>query len=227
MTKLIAALDLPDAGTALKMAAILRPHVDWVKVGLELFVSSGPEMISRLKDLDFKVFLDLKFYDIPNTVAHAVQAAVKLNVDMLTLHLQGGKKMCEAACAVIGDSFDVCLLGVTCLTSFKNGEMPGVEKDLRTFAFELAGYAAAWKLNGIVCSGQEAERIKTDFPELVCVCPGIRPVAMANDDQRRVMTPSEAARAGADYIVVGRPLLASPDPALAARKICQELAHVK
>lgn len=222
MTLLIVALDLPDAQKALAMASRLQGVAPWVKVGLELFIAAGPEIISRLKKLGFAVFLDLKLYDIPNTVAGAVRSAMGAGCDMLTLHLQGGARMCEAAVeASLGR--DLLLLGVTALTSFAPGEMPGIELSPGEFAWNLAAKAADWHLQGVVCSGFEAKRIKVAFPGLLCVCPGIRPQALGNDDQRRAMTPGEAVAAGADFIVVGRPILQAADPALAAAGIMESM----
>lgn len=218
MTRLIVALDLPDAKQALFLAERLKGVVSWLKVGLELFIAAGPEIVARLKRLDFQVFLDLKLYDIPNTVAGAVASAVEIGCDMLTLHLQGGARMCEAARAVSREN-DLLLLGVTALTSFAPGEMPGITVPPSEFAWTLAANAREWGLSGVVCSGFEAAGIKGAFPDLFCVCPGIRPQALAWDDQRRAMTPAQAAAAGADFIVVGRPVLRASDPALAAEEI--------
>lgn len=222
MPRLIVALDLPDVKKALAMAHQLRGVAPWVKVGLELFIAAGPEIISQLKKLGFSVFLDLKLYDIPNTVAGAVRSAKSLGCDMLTLHLQGGARMCEAAAEAARGS-DLLLLGVTALTSFAPGEMPGIDMLPGEFAWNLAANAAGWHLHGVVCSGFEAKRIKEAFPGLLCVCPGIRPQALVNDDQRRAMTPGEAVVAGADYIVVGRPILQAADPALAAAGIMESM----
>lgn len=225
MASLIVALDLPNAPKAIAMAGRLKGIAPWVKVGLELFIASGPEILARLKNLGFRVFLDLKLYDIPNTVACAVRAAAAAGCDMLTLHLQGGARMCEAARIAAGKN--PLLLGVTALTSFGAGEMPGIALPPSEFAWKLAGLAAEWGLAGVVCSGFEVARIKSAFPGLLCVCPGIRPRKIADDDQRRALTPGEAVTAGADFIVVGRPILQAADPGLAAEEIIAAMCLAK
>lgn len=229
--QLVVALDLPEKQAALDMAARLRGIVPWVKTGMELFTLCGPSIVSALKDMDFHVFLDMKFYDIPNTVAQGVRAAARAGADMLTLHTQGGQRMCEAA-REAADSLNAAgqsaprLFGVTVLTSFGPGEMPGIQAAPADFALELAQGAARWGLDGIVCSAQEVARIKTAAPELSCLCPGIRPEGSAQDDQRRIMTPAKAILAGADYLVVGRPITRAEDPAEAARRILSEM-HIE
>lgn len=227
MPELIVALDLPDREKAVSMARQLRDTLDWCKVGLELFTLGGPRLLERLKEQGFRVFLDLKFYDIPHTVARAVTAAAVLGVDMLTLHCQGGKRMCRAALEAREAAVDACsaplLFGVTALTSFGPGEMPGISAAPGVFAQDLAAAAARWGLDGVVCSGHEVRDIKTRTPELRCLCPGIRPAGADAGDQRRTMTPAEAVRAGAEYLVVGRPVLDAPSPAEAACAILEEM----
>lgn len=219
MASLIVALDTPDSGKALKLADELAGVVDWFKVGIELFVSAGPEIVRQLKKWDFRVFLDLKLYDIPHTVAGATRAALKLGVDMLTIHCQGGQRMCEAAKKEVTEQASPCLLiGVTALTSFAAGEIPCVSMTPAEYSFSLARDAWSWGLDGVVCSGQEARAIKLANPGTICVCPGIR-TAPEEDDQRRVMTPRQAVAAGADYIVVGRPIRLADNPAKAAAEI--------
>ncbi|MDE5880051.1 MAG: orotidine-5'-phosphate decarboxylase, partial [Desulfovibrio sp.] len=199
----------------------------WCKVGLELFTVGGPRLVERLKEQGFHVFLDLKFYDIPNTVGNAVAAAANLGVDMLTLHCQGGERMCRAAVEARKGAADACsaplLFGVTALTSFGAGEMPGIRESPDVFAQALALAAAAWGLDGVVCSGREVGAIKSGSPGLACLCPGIRPAGADAGDQRRTMTPAEAVRAGADYLVVGRPILKAPSPPEAAAAILEEM----
>ena len=227
MPELIVALDLPDIGKALNMARQLRGDLEWCKVGLELFTLGGPRLLERLKEQGFHVFLDLKFYDIPHTVARAVRAAGMLGVDMLTLHCQGGKRMCQAALEARDTAVDACsaplLFGVTVLTSFGPGEMPGVSASPGVYAQDLAAAAAAWGLDGVVCSGREVRDIKAASPGLACLCPGIRPAGADTGDQRRTMTPAEAVEAGADYLVVGRPIVEAPSPAEAACAILEEM----
>lgn len=224
MAKLVVALDVPGSKEALQLAGSLCGHAEWLKIGLRLFTGSGPFIVRKLREEGFKIFLDLKFYDIPNTVAEAVAAACELGVDMLTIHCQGGKKMCKVALdAASAWGNAPFIFGVTALTSFANGEMPGIGKAVSDFAFELAADAAQWGLNGVVCSGHEAEAIKRDFPALLCLCPGIRPSGSGRGDQSRIMTPAKAVKAGADFLVVGRPIIQAGDPARAAAAIIAEM----
>ena len=227
MPELIVALDLPDREKAVSMARQLRGVLDWCKVGLELFTLGGPRLLERLKEQGYRVFLDLKYYDIPHTVAQAVGAAAVLGVDMLTLHCQGGKRMCQAAVEARDGASDACsaplLFGVTALTSFGPGEMPGITAHPGVFAQDLAAGAARWGLDGVVCSGHEVRDIKAAAPGLRCLCPGIRPGGADAGDQRRTMTPAEAVLAGADYLVVGRPIIEAPSPAQAAAAIVEEM----
>lgn len=224
MATLAVALDFSSAERALTLARELLPFSPWLKVGLELFTSSGPEIVGRLKDMGFAVFLDLKFYDIPNTVGAAARAAANAGADMLTLHLQGGRRMCEAALAALGGQRPL-VVGVTALTSFAAGEMPGITAGPGEFGRQLAAMAGGWGLDGVVCSAHEAPAIKGDNPGLICVCPGIRPAGVAAQDQRRIMTPTLAVAAGADFLVVGRPITAAPDPGRAAENILSEMAQ--
>ncbi|MBD5608356.1 MAG: orotidine-5'-phosphate decarboxylase [Desulfovibrio sp.] len=219
MASLIVALDTPDPERALNLADTLAGAVDWFKVGLELFVSSGPDIVRELKKRDYRVFLDLKLYDIPNTVAGATRAALKAGADMLTVHLQGGKRMCEAAKKQIVELASPCfLVGVTALTSFEEGEIPCIDLSPAEYSLALARDAWKWGLDGVVCSGHEVKAIKENEPGFICVCPGIR-LETTTDDQRRVMTPRMAVEAGADFIVVGRPICSADDAAKAAAQI--------
>lgn len=227
MSQLIIALDVPDREKALGISHELRGVLTWCKVGLELFTLGGPRLVERLKEQGFHVFLDLKFYDIPHTVARAVAAAVSLGVDLLTLHCQGGERMCcaalEARDKASHASSTPLLFGVTALTSFGPGEMPGITAPPGIFARDLASAAATWGLDGVVCSGHEVHAIKAAAPAFRCLCPGIRPGGAATDDQRRTMTPAEAVVAGADYLVVGRPILEAPEPVHAAVALLEEM----
>lgn len=224
MATLITALDLENAKKALTLARELSPVSDWFKIGLELFVAAGPNLIREMKDRGHKIFLDLKFYDIPNTAAHAVASAARLGVDMLTIHCQGGQRMCAAARdAVHKFTRPPLLFGVTVLTSFAEGEMPGIKASAGEFALELAQDAENWGLDGVVCSAREARAIKKAAAGLSLLCPGIRPALADAGDQRRTMSPAEAVAAGADFLVVGRPILASPDPGEAAAAILAEM----
>ena len=227
MAELIIALDLPSRNKAEKFAALLVGKVAWLKVGLELFIWGGRDLVLDLKKAGFKIFLDLKFYDIPNTVAKAVLAAAEMGADMLTLHCQGGAKMCLAAReALLGLDNQPLLLGVTVLTSFSAGEMPGIDLMPEEFAAILARQARNFGLDGIVCSGLEAAAIKAANPDIVAVCPGIRPAGSASGDQARTATPARAVANGADYIVVGRPVLQSPDPVNTVNEILREMHDI-
>lgn len=235
MAKLVLALDLPEISAALAMARQMQGILDWLKVGLELFSLAGPALIGQLRELGFQVFLDLKMYDIPNTVARAVTAATASGANMLTLHCQGGARMCQAAREAVdvtsGKAEKPILLGVTALTSFAPGEMPGVAASPADFALQLASMAPGFGLDGVVCSGQEVARVKSAQPSLLCLCPGIRPAVNdpgqaqnRPDDQRRIVTPAMAVKDGADYLVVGRPILNASSPVRAAMAINEEIA---
>ena len=158
-------------------------------------------------------------------MTQAVKAAAAAGAELLTLHCQGGERMCSEA-RIAADSYGSKapqLFGVTALTSFGPGEMPGISADPSDFALELAGKARGWGLDGVVCSGHEAARIKASCQGLRCLCPGIRPAGADTDDQQRIMTPARAVQAGADFLVVGRPILKAPSPAEAARAIQAEM----
>jgi len=230
---LVMALDFPAASPALRIAKKVRGIVPWVKVGLELFSAAGPRVVHALKDLDFAVLLDLKLHDIPNTVQGAVLAAARLRADMLTLHVAGGERMIRAAVDAANNSpHRPLLFGVTVLTSMAPGELPGSRaqsaRGLANAAQKLAIFARDWGMDGVVCSGREARKIR-QATGLRCLTPGIRPLHAAQHDQRRVVSPARAVRAGADYLVVGRPITAAPDPARAAEEIVRGMhaAHPK
>ena len=230
---LMTALDFPAAPPALRIAGKIRGLVPWVKVGLELFSAAGPRVVHELKDLGFAVLLDLKFHDIPHTVHGAVLAAARLRTDMLTLHVSGGERMIRAAVeAANSGPHRPLLFGVTVLTSMAPGELPASRarsaKALAGTAKKLALLARAWGMDGVVCSGREARAIR-QATGLRCLVPGIRLAPAAQDDQRRIVRPAGAVRAGADYLVVGRPITAAPDPVRAAEEILRDMrsAHPK
>ncbi len=228
MAQLIAALDYTNAADALATANALRGCPIWMKVGLELFTHEGPSVAARLKEMGFKVMLDLKMFDIPNTVKGGVRSACLMGVDLITVHALGGERMIRAARAAIEESAASggarpLLFAVTVLTSMAPGELPGYGEDLPGLAADLAAGGQAWGLDGVVCSGHEVETIKRRCPSLLCLTPGIRPASGSTDDQRRVMTPAQAVRAGSDFLVVGRPITKAPVPADAARAILDEM----
>jgi len=239
MAELVVALDCQTKAEALDLAAKLKGAVPWLKVGLELFVAEGPGIVRELKAQGFRVFLDLKFLDIPNTVRGAVRSAVKSGADMLNIHACGGTDMARVAVAARDEAFleygaelglatKPLLLAVTVLTSTQSPDSPILQgREAAAVVLELAQASCAAGLDGVVCSGQEAARIKTACgPKFLCLTPGIRipdPLASA-DDQRRVMTPEAAVAAGSDFLVVGRPITRAADPASAARDILQRMA---
>ena len=228
MAQLIAALDYTNAADALATANALRGCPIWMKVGLELFTHEGPSVAARLKEMGFKVMLDLKMFDIPNTVKGGVRSAFLMGVDLITVHALGGERMIRAAREAIEESAASggarpLLFAVTVLTSMAPGELPGYGEDLPGLAADLAAGGQAWGLDGVVCSGHEVETIKRRCPSLLCLTPGIRPASGSTDDQRRVMTPAQAVRAGSDFLVVGRPITKAPVPADAARAILDEM----
>jgi len=234
MAELVVALDFRDADSALSMARTLRGAAPWMKVGLELFTAEGPKVVSGLKELGFKVFLDLKFFDIPNTVQGAVRSAVRLGADMVNIHALGGERMARAAmegCAegVAHGQTPPLVLAVTMLTSMAAGDLP-VENapDPSEMALDLAVKAKQYGLNGVVCSGLEVERIKAACgSSFVCLTPGIRPASAEAGDQRRVVTPERAVRSGSDFLVVGRPVTRAERPEEAARAIIEEMNRAR
>ncbi len=227
----ILALDLPDPGRALAMARAVGPYVGAVKVGKELFVSAGPEIVRTLRGEGVGVFLDLKFHDIPNTVAKAVASATRLGVQMCTLHASGGTAMLRAAVASANETASAAgvppplLLAVTVLTSHDDGSLAetGVAATVEAQVEHLARMAVSAGVPGLVCSPLELPRLRGFLPGSVqLVTPGIRTGNEKADDQKRTLSPREAMAAGASWIVVGRPIYAAPDPVAAARGIAME-----
>lgn len=226
MKDLIIALDLPAAEDALGLVDRLGDPAEYYKVGSQLFTTAGPSLIRELKDRGKQVFLDLKYHDIPHTVAHAVEAAAGLGVDMVTLHASGGTAMMAAARDAVGADGPV-LVGVTLLTSFTAADVEEVwDKELRSLRDEvarLAGLAAEADLDGVVASALEVEALKRRHgTEFILVTPGIRPAGEVPGDQVRTATPAEAVRVGADYLVIGRPVHAAADPVLALAAVLDE-----
>ncbi|MBQ7608411.1 MAG: orotidine-5'-phosphate decarboxylase [Desulfovibrionaceae bacterium] len=225
MAELILALDLPNKEQALSLIDSLGGKLSWCKVGMELFTGSGPDLIAELKKRQLSVFLDLKFHDIPHTVGRAVAQAARIGADLVTVHCQGGARMLQEACAV---KERPRIFGVTVLTSMAQGEIPGVSANPNDFALDLATLAATAGLDGIVCSVQEVAAIKKRHPNLRVLCPGIRPTWAEKkgtaDDQRRTATPQKAVALGADFLVVGRPVLCADNPREALEKILDEMA---
>jgi orotidine-5'-phosphate decarboxylase len=225
---LILALDVPTREQAAPILRQLRGSLRWVKIGLQMFTAYGPDYVRAVADEGFHIFLDLKLHDIPNTVAKAVESLSTLPIGMLTLHTAGGREMMTAAAqAQAQKKPDLLLLGVTVLTSMDDNALnetgvPGRADDQVT---RLAKLAVASGLNGLVCSPLEVATLRAILKnDVQLVTPGIRPAGESGgDDQKRVLTPREAAIAGSSYIVVGRPILKAADPARAARTILAEL----
>ena len=228
-SRLIVALDLPDRESALEMVRRLEGRAGVVKVGLQLFVAEGPRLVEELLATGQAVFLDLKLHDIPNTVAGAVRSACRLGVQMLTLHTSGGRKMMEAARAAAAESATPpLLLGVTALTSFSAEDCLsiGVDATPAQWVERLALVARSAGLGGLVTSPLEVPILRRAFGGAVrLVVPGIRGAGSPSQDQSRTASPAETIHAGADYIVVGRPILQAPDPARAAEAIVAEIGQ--
>ncbi|HEY3807901.1 MAG TPA: orotidine-5'-phosphate decarboxylase [Kofleriaceae bacterium] len=224
--RLIAALDAPNRAAATELVGRLGGVPSWVKLGLELFCAEGPELVRELVAMKLAVMLDLKLHDIPETVARATARAASLGAGLLTVHASGGRAMLEAAVKAARDVGDTRVLAVTVLTSLDDVDLAeigdlGPVGDLVRRRSELAVRAGC---AGIVASPLEVGIVRACVPsEFLIVTPGVRPAGAAVGDQKRVMTPSEARTAGADLVVVGRPLRDAPDPAAAARALIAEL----
>ena len=226
---LILALDLPDRNAVTPMLRKLHGSLSWVKIGLQMFTAYGPDYVKAVADEGFKVFLDLKLHDIPNTVAKAVESLSALPIDMLTIHTSGGSEMMmRANQAKESTKPDLLLLGVTVLTSMDKVGLReiGVSTSSPDQVKRLGKLAARSGLKGLVCSPLEVANLRRELSaDIQLITPGIRPAGQSGaDDQKRVMTPREAAQAGSTHIVVGRPILQSPDPVEAARAILAELS---
>lgn len=229
---IIAALDVPTKEAALKLAEEVTPAVGGFKIGSELFTSAGPDIVHRIRERGALVFLDLKFHDIPNTVAKAVASAVKLDVQMLTVHTSGGFEMLKAAEDAAQEAAwklgrtPPLILGVTVLTSLDAGQLREVGLDVNVDyqVRRLATLAIKAGLHGLVCSPLEVAKLKQALPPNVqLVTPGVRTGAEKADDQKRTLTPKEAITAGASWLVIGRPIYAADNPRAAAEKILQTL----
>ena len=226
-SKIIVALDHADATSALNLAAKLDPNMCKLKVGKELFTAAGPTLIEQLVKKQFKVFLDLKFHDIPTTVAKACQAASNLGVWMLNVHACGGAAMMQAALEGVNKSnHQPFLIAVTVLTSMDQSTLTsvGVSQKLDQQVLNLAKLSQQSGLHGVVCSGLEARLLKQNLPnDFLLVTPGIRPSTANLDDQNRVLTPSQALNMGASYLVIGRPITQAADPIVALMAIQHEI----
>lgn len=225
-SRIILPLDFPTLAEAVRIARAVGPQLAAVKIGKQLFTAEGPAAVRAMHDLGLRVFLDLKFHDIPNTVAGAVESACALGVWMVNVHASGGAAMLKAAAGAVAKApagRRPILLGVTVLTSLSDADVQATWGTARTVPEQVVHLAAAAKaagLHGVVASPQEIRPIRQACgPGFLIVTPGVRPADASLDDQQRVMTPAEAVRAGADYLVIGRPITAAPEPAEAARRI--------
>lgn len=255
--RLIVALDFPTQQAALEVVSNLEGLVDFFKVGLQLFTAGGPSLIRELKERGCKIFLDLKFHDIPNTVANAVTSACSLGVEFLSVHASGGKKMLEAAChevksfippeitpgtepervsEVVPKIVPECgtkILAITTLTSLTDNDIKDelrVSVPLSKYVLDLALMAKEAGCHGIVASGKELLNLKEHFGKsFIFVVPGIRPSAslIQQDDQARIITPKDAIKGGADFLVVGRPIISATNPKEAAYRIISEMKEAK
>jgi orotidine-5'-phosphate decarboxylase len=223
--RLIIALDYAEASQALKMVDLLDPTLCRVKVGKELFTRCGPALVSQIAARGFEIFLDLKFHDIPNTVAGAVSAAADLGVWMVNVHASGGREMMEAARKVLGDR-PTKLIAVTVLTSLSVEDLHeiGVEGFPEQQVLRLAHMTEECGLDGVVCSAREIELLRHNLRDnFLLVTPGIRPAGDNASDQKRIETPARALARGSNYLVIGRPVTQAPDPAAKLAEILSEI----
>ena len=226
--RILVALDFDGAKSCLNLVDKLDPSLCRLKIGKEMFTAQGPGIVEAVQNKGFDVFLDLKFHDIPNTVAKAVTSAAGLGVWMVNVHASGGKRMLEAAAESVANVQQAPLLiAVTVLTSTDESELPdiGVNGGLATQVERLATLSHQSGLDGVVCSAHEVAAIKGYCsPNFLCVTPGIRPASAALGDQRRVMTPEQAIAQGSDYLVIGRPITQSENPVQTLNEISLDMA---
>ncbi|NJK48928.1 orotidine-5'-phosphate decarboxylase [Candidatus Gracilibacteria bacterium] len=228
--RIIVPLDVPTLEDAIALLDKL-PQVSFWKVGLELFVGAGPEILKILNERQKRIFLDLKFHDIPNTVAGACRSATAYNVDLLTLHATAGRAALQAAAeAIAQEGSRPKLLAITLLTSLNSRELAfdlKIPLELPEYALQMAILAKESGIDGAVCSPHEVAQLRQVCSDnFLLVCPGVRPSWSDAGDQRRVMTPQAAIKAGANYLVIGRPITAAANPVEAWERICEELATV-
>jgi len=226
VSPVIVALDFPGEGETLALVDQLDPALCRVKVGKELFTRCGPALVTKLVDKKFDVFLDLKYHDIPNTVAHACEAAADLGVWMLNVHALGGEKMMCAAKEALSASDSPLLIAVTWLTSSGQNEIDalGLQTTPQEFVLRLAAMTQNAGLDGVVCSAQEAPVLRQNMSDdFLLVTPGIRLADAKQDDQNRVVTPSKAMEDGSSYLVIGRPITQAKDPCKVLLTIISDL----
>lgn len=231
--RIIVPLDVASQAEAIALLDRL-PQVKWWKVGLELFVSTGPEIVRTLQNRQKRIFLDLKFHDIPNTVAGATRAAAAYGVDLITIHAVAGRSAINAALTAVGEAAQASgyppskLLAITLLTSLSSRDLAfdlKIPVELPEYVLQMALLAQETGLPGAVCSPQEASQLRQVCgDDFLLVCPGVRPSWAQAKDQKRSLTPAAAIKAGADYLVIGRPITTASDPIAAWEKICEEIA---
>lgn len=228
-SKIVVALDYADAKSAIALVDRLDPSLCKLKVGKELFTAAGPQLVEQLVARQYDVFLDLKFHDIPNTVAKACQAAANLGVWMINVHASGGQPMMQAAREGLGKAFGdqaPLLIAVTVLTSMDTPTLHslGIQRTLPEQVLALATLTQQSGLDGVVCSAQEASMLRKALgPDFCLVTPGIRPKDSAKDDQTRIVTPADAIALGASYLVIGRPITQADDPIVALNTIIKNI----
>ncbi len=233
--RIVVPLDVPTEAAAIALLEQL-PEVTFWKVGLELFVSTGTEILYTLKDRQKRIFLDLKFHDIPNTVAGACRSAARYGVDLLTIHATAGRSALQAAQVAIQEGAEAVgvpppkLIAITLLTSLSSRDLAfdlKIPLELPEYTMQMALLARDAGCHGAVCSPQEVEQLRqTCGDDFLLVCPGVRPTWASLGDQRRSLTPAQALKAGADYLVIGRPITTAIDPSAAWAQICHELTAV-
>ena len=224
--KIILAVDAADADSAARLLDPLAGHLRWAKIGLQLFTAEGPRIVRVVRERGLRIFLDLKFHDIPNTVREAVHSAVQLGVEMTTIHLAGGPRMVEAAVAAAGN--DTLVLGVTVLTSMDGEQLraTGISVEPREQVLSLAKMGASVGLRGVVASPQEICALRSELgDDMTIVTPGIRPAGADVGDQSRIATPAQAVNDGASFLVIGRPISAASDPLAAFLAIAEEIEN--
>ncbi|MBI4843522.1 MAG: orotidine-5'-phosphate decarboxylase [Nitrospirae bacterium] len=229
--KIILALDVADSDSAVEIVEKFKDHIEIFKIGSELFTSAGPDVVKKIISMGKKVFLDLKFHDIPNTAAKSVKAAAEMGVFMLNVHASGGAEMMRKASHAVSELSSKKnierpkLLAVTVLTSIDEAALQkdaGVGRSIEEQVMHLAKLAMNSGLDGVVASPRETEMIRSQFGrDFLIVTPGIRPSWANADDQKRTMTPAEAIKKGSDYIVIGRAVLSQPDPIGALKRIIE------
>ncbi len=229
--RIIVALDFSNEATAMSLVEKLDPKLCRLKVGKELFTSSGPRLVEKLTSKGYEIFLDLKFHDIPNTVAKACEAACKLGVWMLNVHASGGSQMMQAAREAVDKSdLHPYLIAVTVLTSMNESTLReiGIQTDLKSHVMHLAKLAERAALDGVVCSAEETMTLRKNLGSDFClVTPGIRLIGANSHDQSRVVTPRNAIELGSSYLVIGRPITQSDDPIATLNQIHNELTMAK